>query len=138
LYTSECSGDGTPAKGPADHPLTQGAVPRPLDETNVRPIFSSWETARFAAALRAPALVIHDRSDREVPFASGEAIARAWRGAELLATEGLGHSRILRDPATVDRATRFVLDRILAPELRDLDRWFDAIEERRTYERRAG
>lgn len=54
------------------------------------------------------ALVIHDRADREVPHADAEAIAHAWRGAELLTTAGLGHRRILRDPHVVAAACRFV------------------------------
>ena len=57
------------------------------------------EIARLAADLRLPALIVHDRQDRAVPFADAEAIARAWPGARLLATAGLGHSRVLGDPA---------------------------------------
>jgi pimeloyl-ACP methyl ester carboxylesterase len=63
---------------------------------------------RLAAAMHGPALVIHDENDREVPVACGEAIARAWPGAELLRTQGLGHQRILRDRATLDAVVRFV------------------------------
>ncbi len=62
----------------------------------------------IARDMNTPLLVIHDREDREVPYASGESIARAWPGAELITTEGLGHNRILRDPAIIDAAVRFV------------------------------
>jgi pimeloyl-ACP methyl ester carboxylesterase len=48
-----------------------------------------------------PALVVHDRSDREVPFEHGETLARHWPGARFLPTEGLGLRRILRDPEVV-------------------------------------
>ena len=48
-----------------------------------------------------PALVVHDRGDREVPFEHGETLARSWPGARLMVTEGLGHRRILRDPEVV-------------------------------------
>ncbi len=63
----------------------------------------------LASAMRGPLLVVHDESDREVPFACGESIARAWPGAELVRTHGLGHVRILRDTATLETITRFVL-----------------------------
>ena len=48
-----------------------------------------------------PLLAVHDREDREVPFTDGAAIAAAWPGARLLETSGLGHRRVLRDPAVV-------------------------------------
>ena len=56
----------------------------------------------------APLLVIHDRKDREVPWADGEAIAAACPSATLLTTEGLGHKRILRDAAVIETAVAFL------------------------------
>jgi pimeloyl-ACP methyl ester carboxylesterase len=55
-----------------------------------------------------PLLVIHDRDDLEVPSSDGAAIADAGPGARLLTTAGLGHRRILRDPAVVAQAVAFV------------------------------
>jgi pimeloyl-ACP methyl ester carboxylesterase len=55
-----------------------------------------------------PLLVVHDRDDREVPWADGAAIAAAWPGARLLETSGLGHRRVLRDPVVVAAVARFV------------------------------
>lgn len=46
-------------------------------------------------------LVVHDRRDRQVAHAEGEAIAASWPNARLLSTDGLGHQRILFDPAVV-------------------------------------
>jgi pimeloyl-ACP methyl ester carboxylesterase len=62
----------------------------------------------LASGMRGPLLVVHDEEDREVPVACGEAIAKAWPGAELVRTRGLGHQRILRDPATLQLVARFV------------------------------
>jgi pimeloyl-ACP methyl ester carboxylesterase len=62
----------------------------------------------LARRLAAPALVIHDADDREVPVSRGRTLADAWRGAELVETRGLGHVRILRDTGVVDRIVRFV------------------------------
>lgn len=47
-------------------------------------------------------LVIHDQDDREVPLVHGERLTAAWAGARLVTTTGLGHRRILRDPAVLD------------------------------------
>jgi len=63
---------------------------------------------RVVGRLRGPLLVVHDEDDREVPIRCGETIARAWPGAELVRTRGLGHRRILRDVETVRRIVRFV------------------------------
>jgi pimeloyl-ACP methyl ester carboxylesterase len=57
---------------------------------------------------RAPLLVLHDEEDREVPIGAGETVARCWPGAHLHRTRGLGHRRILRDPAGVEAVLRFV------------------------------
>jgi pimeloyl-ACP methyl ester carboxylesterase len=68
--------------------------------------FSALNMARSAGL---PALVIHDRDDRDVPWREGEAVSRAWPHARFLRTEGLGHRRILRDPEVIDRVVRFLV-----------------------------
>lgn len=55
-----------------------------------------------------PTLVIHDRNDRVVPFAEGEELSRARTGIELLATDDLGHRRIIRDAQTIDKCISFI------------------------------
>lgn len=67
---------------------------------------------RYMPAVRTmpPALVIHDPDDKEVAYADGVGITSAWPGSTLLTTSGLGHRRILRDPAVVGAAVRFALD----------------------------
>jgi pimeloyl-ACP methyl ester carboxylesterase len=55
-----------------------------------------------------PLLVIHDRDDRDSAFANGETVSMAWPGSQLYATDGLGHRRILRSPAVVAEAVRFL------------------------------
>jgi len=57
-----------------------------------------------------PLLVVHDRDDREVPWQDGAAIAAAWPGARRVDTVGLGHQRILRDPAVVQAVAEFVAE----------------------------
>ncbi len=53
-------------------------------------------------------LLVHDKRDREVPFASSEVIAAAVPSARLHATEGNGHNRILRNGAVIAEAVRFL------------------------------
>lgn len=55
----------------------------------------------LAGARDAALLVIHDRDDREVPLLHGERLAALWPNARLAVTEGLGHRRILREPAVI-------------------------------------
>lgn len=59
--------------------------------------------------LSTPALIIHDDQDMEIPWEDGKAVADAWPGAEFKLTHGLGHRRILRDPATVTTVTDFIV-----------------------------
>lgn len=73
----------------------------------------TWEELdprRAAADVQIPLLVIHDRKDREAPFAGGMALAQAWPGARLVATDGLGHTRILSDESVVAQATEFLTE----------------------------
>lgn len=72
-----------------------------------RPL-EAYSAAVTAAALTMPCLIVHDRDDQIVPFDHGEAIAGAWAGAKLVATTGLGHRGILRDPAVIAQVVGFV------------------------------
>jgi pimeloyl-ACP methyl ester carboxylesterase len=70
-----------------------------------------WDDLRvtaLAAGLRQPLLVIHDRHDAEVPLSDGASIAAAWPGGRLVETAGLGHHRVLRDPAVIAQAADFL------------------------------
>lgn len=61
-----------------------------------------------APRMSAPLLVVHDRDDGEVPWEDGSRLASAWPGARLLTTRGLGHRRVLRDPAVVAEAVETI------------------------------
>ena len=62
-----------------------------------------------------PMLVIHDRDDREVDAHQAQRIVDANPEARLVLTDGLGHARILRDPAVVDAVREFVGSAALVP-----------------------
>jgi pimeloyl-ACP methyl ester carboxylesterase len=70
-----------------------------------------WEDLHMPTVVRdlpIPALVVHDREDAEVSFAHGEEIAQAFPRGRLVATSGLGHRAILRDPEVVRQAVAFL------------------------------
>lgn len=77
-------------------------------ETRLQFRFEELHIPTLARSMSASALIIHDLEDTDVPFAHGEEIARAWPGAELFSTTGLGHRAILRDPGVVRRAVDFL------------------------------
>ena len=54
-----------------------------------------FDLTLLAAGASRPALVVHDRSDDEIPLEDGLAVAAAWPGAGLLVTERYGHRRIM-------------------------------------------
>lgn len=70
-------------------------------------ILASGSRKEALSQVRVPTLVIHGRIDPLVPFAAGEATARAVPGAELLAFDDMGHDmpRPLW-PALVDAIAR--------------------------------
>jgi pimeloyl-ACP methyl ester carboxylesterase len=54
------------------------------------------------------ALVIHDRHDKRVPFSHADRINVALPQSRLLATDGLGHNRILRDAGLAAQVAGFI------------------------------
>lgn len=68
--------------------------------------WSEFEAERATGAQ--PMLVIHDREDREVPFSEGRRHVLSWPRARLQATRGLGHRRLLEDPAVIEAAVDFI------------------------------
>ena len=81
-------------------------------EVRVGAPLRTFDLPCLAADLPAGGLVVHDRDDREVPWADGASVAAAWPDAELVTTHGLGHRRILRDPAVVAQVTAFLAERV--------------------------
>jgi pimeloyl-ACP methyl ester carboxylesterase len=55
-----------------------------------------------------PLLIVHDRDDQETSWDAARALAGSWPDARLLTTTGLGHNRILADPAVVAAAVAFL------------------------------
>jgi pimeloyl-ACP methyl ester carboxylesterase len=70
--------------------------------------WQSLDIRAHVAEMETRLLVVHDEGDSEVPFADALAYAECWPRAELMATKGLGHRRLLRDEEVIDRVTTFL------------------------------
>lgn len=70
-----------------------------------------WETGSTEAGvkgLRLKGLIIHDQHDLDIPVEEAQQIHRNWPGSELYITHNLGHRRILRDAAVIDKVLAFL------------------------------
>ncbi|THV42667.1 alpha/beta fold hydrolase [Glycomyces buryatensis] len=56
----------------------------------------------------APTFIVHDKGDRPNPIRYGQALAESWPNAEIMATSGLGHRKILINPEVSHRAHAFI------------------------------
>jgi len=84
---------------------------------------------RLVGSRDAALLVIHDRDDREVPTLHAEKLAQAWGHARLVLTGGLGHRKILRDPAVIARVVDSIRVGVPLPPsdlVREVDRQLTA------------
>ncbi len=71
-------------------------------------LMPQFEPAAVGPRIKQPTLVVHDRRDSINRFADGEAYRDAIAGARLMATDDLGHRRVLKDPAVLHELTAFV------------------------------
>ena len=71
-------------------------------------LMPQFEPASVGSHIRIPTLVVHDRSDTINRFADGMAFAHAIGGAQLVATQGLGHRKILKDAEVLGKVAIFV------------------------------
>ena len=62
---------------------------------------------RQAQTLSMPALLAHSSDDPVAPFDQLREVASIWRGAKWLPLEGLGHFRLLSDPALLSELNQF-------------------------------
>lgn len=79
-----------------------------LERLAGRPLADFDVTGLARRAELPPTLVVHDRRDKEVPYGDGAELAGTWPEAELASTDGLGHQRILRDPAVISLVVDYV------------------------------
>lgn len=70
-------------------------------------LMPQFEPEAAGPRIRVPTLVVHDREDSVNRFADGQAFAHAIQGARLLATQGLGHRKLLKDAQVLGKVARF-------------------------------
>ena len=89
---------------------TRRAFDRHLDE------FVGIPMTEFDASYQAshvdpvPTLVVHDRGDRQTPWADSARFVESLPDARLVTTDGLGHRRILEDAGVVSAVMGFLAD----------------------------
>jgi pimeloyl-ACP methyl ester carboxylesterase len=71
-------------------------------------LMPQFEPAMVGPRIALPTLVVHDRQDSINRFADGVAYSQAIPGARLVATEGLGHRRILKDDEVLRQVAAFL------------------------------
>ena len=87
---------------------TRRAFDRHLDE------FVGVPMTEFDAIVQAShvdpvaTLVVHDRGDRQTPYADAVRLVESLPEARLVTTDGLGHRRILKDAAVVHQVVSFL------------------------------
>ncbi|WP_371480226.1 alpha/beta hydrolase [Kitasatospora sp. NBC_00315] len=72
-------------------------------------IWEHFDATHDPGAIPLPVLVVHDEGDDVVGIGQAHRLKAAYGGqVELLTTRGLGHRRILADPAVIDNAIGFL------------------------------
>jgi pimeloyl-ACP methyl ester carboxylesterase len=89
-------------------PRTHERFLRKLEARARRPLTDFDLYAMGTRTALPPTMVVHDRADKEVPYEDGRRLAEHWPTAELVTTDGLGHQRILNDPAVIELVAGFV------------------------------
>lgn len=70
-------------------------------------LMPQFEPQAVGPRVRVPTLVVHDRNDSINRFADGQAYTAAIHDARLVATEGLGHRKILKDAQVLGQVAIF-------------------------------
>jgi pimeloyl-ACP methyl ester carboxylesterase len=89
-------------------PRTRRAFDREVLEFVGLPVKDFDARVQAAHVDGVPTLIVHDRLDPQTPYADAVSLLDALPDARLITTTGLGHRRILRDPAVVAKVLGFV------------------------------
>ena len=92
-----------PAKAKSEmKSLLEKKVQQPLENVSVSDAESAVQINET--------LIVHDKTDHVVPFAEAEKIVNGWESARLLASNGYGHFRLMKNPDIIQRVVDFVAD----------------------------
>jgi pimeloyl-ACP methyl ester carboxylesterase len=73
-----------------------------------RDVLDAIANERMTPEIPVPALMFHDRADSVTPVEDSRAIAKAWRSARLIETEGLGHRGALQAADVHKQVVEFI------------------------------
>lgn len=71
-------------------------------------LMTQFEPAAVGPRITMPTLIVHDRGDSINRFSDGVVYRQSIPHARLLATDGLGHGRILADPHVLEQVASFL------------------------------
>lgn len=66
-----------------------------------------FSPVNYVQRIQARVLMLHDTDDKQVPFSESAELAAVWPQAVFVASQGLGHQRILQDAALIQRMVEF-------------------------------
>lgn len=88
---------------------TIAGVQRVIERLANRPV-ADFSLSHNLADSPVPGLIVHDRQDRDVSYQQALLLHEVWPNSILRLTDGLGHRRILRDPATIAQIVAFIAE----------------------------
>jgi len=79
-----------------------------LDEEFGRGVLEAITNESLAPRIQIPALMFHDIADNVTPVEDSRAIARVWKQAQFIETEGLGHRGALQSKSIHEQVVNFL------------------------------
>ncbi|MCC6259723.1 MAG: alpha/beta hydrolase [Anaerolineales bacterium] len=79
-----------------------------LFENHSKDLLESITNAKLAQQIHIPALMFHDKSDNVTPVDDSRAIAKAWKNARYVETDGLGHRGALQSKEIHEQVIKFL------------------------------
>src|SRR5262249_29145540 len=76
---------------------------------NTRNISEQLDTKRLAGIPNSKVLIVHDLKDNEVYFSESTVLKSIWPESRLLASDGLGHNRILKSPEIAQQIADYLV-----------------------------
>lgn len=73
-----------------------------------RELLDSINNEAFVPHIHIPALMFHDAGDSVTPIEDSRAIARVWKQAQFIETEGLGHRSALQSKSIHEQVIKFL------------------------------
>jgi pimeloyl-ACP methyl ester carboxylesterase len=75
-----------------------------------REVLEAITNESLAPRIPIPTLMFHDRADNVTPVEDSRTIARVWKSAHLIETEGLGHRGALQSKSVHEQVMKFLKD----------------------------